>query len=420
MEAHADAIPQFVCSYAERFASVFNRPVQQERFVQYLTALLLQTERKNTHGIQRLLVTPDDQALQHFLANAPWDHEEMNRLRVRLLNATRQTRSRDQGVLILDDTGSPRRGTKIANTKRQYIGQVGKTANGYVMVTTHYADEAKHWPVDLAPYRPKEWASAEQPYRTKYEIGLELLQAAGDQHGLRFQVAVLDPWYGRSAQFLQQLCEAEIPFVAALQGNLKVITKLPTDPFRDTPHKVEDALPAFQPEAYEKVTLATRKGAVTRWVVEYRGHRSRMRGKQRFFVVVENPQQPQEGEVWFLISNAPREELSAAQVVRAYHLRNWIEEGYKESKQELGANQCLCVSERAQVRHWLLVQAAHSLVTLLRCTGGLRGFCRRPLRTWNDHLRAIRDWCRRLFDRWKAANAPEWRRLSLAVTGYLP
>jgi SRSO17 transposase len=176
MEIHTEAIPQFVRSFADRFDAVFTRPIQKERFCQYLTALLLQTERRNTHGIARLVAGTDDQAIHHFLANAPWDHTELNEVRVKLLNTRPQTRSRPEGVLILDDSGSPRRGSKIANTKRQYIGQVGKTANGYVLVSTHYADAAKHWPVDLAPYRPKEWVVAPEKVRTKYEIGLELVQ----------------------------------------------------------------------------------------------------------------------------------------------------------------------------------------------------------------------------------------------------
>jgi SRSO17 transposase len=403
MEMHTEAIPSFIRSFADRFDTAFNRPVQKERFCEYLTALLLQTERRNTHGIERLVAGTDDQAIHHFLAHAPWDQTELNAVRVQVLKTLPQTRPRPQGVLILDDSGSPRRGTKIANTKRQYIGQLGKTANGYVMVTTHYADAAKHWPVDLAPYRPKEWVAPPETVQTKYEIGLELVKAARDRHGLAFQAVVVDPWYGRSAPFLQRLADEGILFVAALEGRTKVITKLPTDPFRDTPHRVEDALSAFRAEDYEKVTLRTSKGLIVRWVVEFRGHRAGMKGKQRF-----------------LVTNAARETTSAAAVVRMYHWRNWIEEGYKESKQELGANECVCVGEQAQVRHWLLVFAAHSLVTLLRCTGGLRGFCRRPLVTWQDHLRAIRDWCRLRFDRWKTANPVRWRQLCLQQTGFLP
>lgn len=420
MELHVDAIPAFIRSYTDRFDPVFNRPAQKEHFCEYLTALLLPSERKNTQGISRLLVGIDDQAMHHFLAEAPWDDAEMNRMRVALLNTTAQTRSRLEGVLVLDDTGSPRRGTKIANTKRQYIGQVGKVTNGYIQVTTHYVDETKHWPVDLEPYRPKEWATADRPFRTKYEIGLELITAARATHGLAFRVVVMDPWYGRSAQFTQGLCDAGVPFVAGLDGRLKVTAKLPTDPFRDTPHRVEDALRAFRPEDYRRVVLSTSKGPVTRWVVEFRGQRSRMKGKQRFFVAVEDPHQPAEGDPWFLMTKVPREQLTAQEAVRAYHLRNWVEEGYKQGKQHLGANECVCIGERAQRRHWLMMFAAHSLVTFQRCTGGLRGFCRRALGTWQDHLRAIRDWCRVLFDRWKSAHPACWKQICLAHTGYPP
>ena len=420
MEMHTEAIPTFIRSFADRFDAAFTRPVQKERFCQYVTARLLQTERRNPHGIERLVAGADDQAIHHFLANAPWDHTELNEVRVKLLKTLPQTRPRPEGVLILDDSGSPRRGTKIANTKRQYIGQVGKTANGYVLVTTHYADGGKHWPVDLAPYRPKEWVAAPETVRTKYEIGLELVKAARDTHGLEFQAVVVDPWYGRSAAFLQSLADEGVIFVAALEGRAKIITKWPTDPFRDTPHRVEEAWHAFRAEDYEKVTLRTSKGLVTRWVVEFRGHRAGMKGKQRFLLVVEDPHAPAHGDPWFLVTNAARETVSAAAVVRMYHWRNWIEEGYKESKQELGANECVCVGEQAQVRHWLLVFAAHTLVTLLRRTGALQRFCRRILGSWEDHLRAIRDWCRLRFDRWKAAHPARWRQLCLTQTGFLP
>lgn len=420
MEIHVEAIPRFVRAFADRFQAVFTRPAQKQRFCEYVTALLLQSERHNTHGIERLVAGTDDQAIHHFLANAPWDHQELNQLRVEMLQTLPQTRTRPEGVLILDDTGSPRRGTKIANTKRQYLGQVGKTTNGYVLVTTHYADGKRHWPVDLEPYRPKEWLKPNQAMETKYEIGLKLVKQARDTHHLRFRAVVMDPWYGRSSSFLQNVADAGLIYVAALEGRAKITTKLPTDPYRDTPHRVEEALAAFRPEDFERVTLQTTKGRVTRWVVEFRGHRDQLRGKVRVILAVEDPHAPAAGDPWLLITNAPRGEVSAAAVAQMYQWRNWIEEGYKEGKQELGANQCVCVGERAQVRHWLLMFAAHTLVTLLRASGGLQGLCKRRLGTWHDHLRAIRDWCHLCFDRWKAADPTRWRELCLARTGFTP
>lgn len=177
----------------------------------------------------------EDQATHHFLANSPWDEGEFNALRVRLLYTQPQTRTRREGRLILDDSGSPQCGTEIANTKRQYLGQVGKTANGYALVTTHYADAAQHWPVDVTPYRPKEWGPPGETVRTKYELGRELIQRAQTDHELRFQAVAMAPWYGRSAPFLQHLVEDGVTFVAALEGRAKITTKLPTDAFRGYP-----------------------------------------------------------------------------------------------------------------------------------------------------------------------------------------
>lgn len=420
MELHTEAIPQFIRSFTDRFAAAFTRPVQQERFCQYVAALLLQTERRNRHGIARLVAGTDDQASQPFLANAPWDHTELNEVRVQVLQTLPQTRPRPEGGRSLDDSGSPRRGPKMANTKRQYIGPVGKTANGYVLVTTHYADGAKHWPVDLAPYRPKEGVAPPENGRRKYEIGLELVKAARDTPGLEFQAGGVAPWYGRSAAFLQSRADEEEIVVAALEGRAKLLPKWPTASFRDTPHRGEEAWHAFRAEDDEKGTWWTSKGPVTRWGVEFRGHRAGMKGKQRFLLGGEDPHAPAHGDPWFLVTNAARETTRAAAGVRMYHWRHWIEEGYKESQQELGANEGVCVGEQAQVRHWRLGFAAHTLVTLLRGTGGLRGFCRRPLVTWQDHVRAIRDWGRLRFDRWKAAHPDRWRQLCLQQTGFLP
>src|ERR1043166_6304002 len=122
MEIHTEAIPQFVRSFADRFDAVFTRPVQKVRFCQYLTALHLQTERRNTHGIERLVAGTDDQAIHHFLANAPWDHTELNAVRVKLLNTLPPTRSRPEGVLILDESGSPRGGATRAQPTPRRIG----------------------------------------------------------------------------------------------------------------------------------------------------------------------------------------------------------------------------------------------------------------------------------------------------------
>jgi hypothetical protein len=74
---------------------------------------------------------------------------------------------------------------------------------------------------------------------------------------------------------------------------------------------------------------------------------------------------------WYLATNLPRPGASHAteapfapadltEVVRLYGLRNWVEQGYKQLKQELGWADFMVRSDQAIRRHWQLVFCAFS------------------------------------------------------------
>jgi hypothetical protein len=74
---------------------------------------------------------------------------------------------------------------------------------------------------------------------------------------------------------------------------------------------------------------------------------------------------------WYLATNLPRpgsphaDEASfapadLAEIVRLYGLRNWVEQGYKQLKQELGWADFMVRSDQAIRRHWHLVFCAFS------------------------------------------------------------
>jgi hypothetical protein len=64
---------------------------------------------------------------------------------------------------------------------------------------------------------------------------------------------------------------------------------------------------------------------------------------------------------WYLLTNLPRpanrhsQQADLAEVVRLYGLRNWVEQGYKQVKGELGWADFQVRSDRAIRRHWALV-----------------------------------------------------------------
>jgi hypothetical protein len=69
---------------------------------------------------------------------------------------------------------------------------------------------------------------------------------------------------------------------------------------------------------------------------------------------------------WYLLTNLPRpssrrsQQADLAEVVRLYGLRNWVEQGYKQVKGELGWADFQVRSDRAIRRHWTLVCCAFS------------------------------------------------------------
>ena len=94
------------------------------------------------------------QGLHHFLHDAPWDAEALNRCRLTLWQAHPVLGPHAQGVLIVDETGDPKRGHRIVLAAPQYLGKRGPVANGVVALTSHWADGSRHVPRGVKPDRP--------------------------------------------------------------------------------------------------------------------------------------------------------------------------------------------------------------------------------------------------------------------------
>jgi SRSO17 transposase len=84
--------------------------------------------------------------LHHFLTEAPWSAMELNQRRLEVMNQCRQTKINRGFSLIVDDSGHRKSGNFTEVVGRQYIGEIGKTENGVVAVTSHLYDGIKSYP----------------------------------------------------------------------------------------------------------------------------------------------------------------------------------------------------------------------------------------------------------------------------------
>jgi DDE superfamily endonuclease len=362
-------------AYAARFDALFSSLAQRRGVRDYLQGLLLPRDRNKTltglagaepiSGAQHREV----QRLQWFLSESAWDHEQVNERRVQLLCEDPATAPHDGGALVIDDTGDRKDGTATAHVARQYLGSVGKIDNGIVAVTSLWADERCYWPVHAVPYTPASRLPAgerDPGFRTKPQLAIALVQAA-QQAGIRFQAVVADCFYGDNPGFTDALTAAKVPFVLALKPRRG--TWAPAEAAH-TPVEAAGELGWHgpnKPGRWRRVTRSFRDGhAETWWAADAQLGGWGPDRPLRLVVATTDPASLPGHSTWYLLTNLPRprsgraQQADLADIVRLYGLRNWVEQGYKQVKGELGWADFQVRSDRAIRRHWTLVCCAFS------------------------------------------------------------
>jgi SRSO17 transposase len=141
---------------AERIGQHFARSEPRQRAVDYVRGLLGDAERKNGWQLAEHLGEPTPDGVQHLLARADWDADAV---RDELLGYVRERLGHPDGVLIVDETGFLKKGTKSAGVARQYSGTAGRIENCQVGVFLGYATRHGRVLLDRALYLPKEWSA---------------------------------------------------------------------------------------------------------------------------------------------------------------------------------------------------------------------------------------------------------------------
>jgi SRSO17 transposase len=145
-----------VDAVGQRIGYRFARSEPRRRAVGYVRGLLSGAERKNGWQLAEHLGDPTPDGVQHLLARADWDADAV---RDDLLGYLAEHLGHPDGVLVVDETGFLKKGTKSCGVARQYSGTAGRIENCQVGVFLGYATKKGRALVDRALYLPKEWAS---------------------------------------------------------------------------------------------------------------------------------------------------------------------------------------------------------------------------------------------------------------------
>ena len=384
------AMPPCFNRWCKRFDDVFTHQAQKREFRNYIGGLLGESERKNLYQMASDAVGVTYHRLHHFLTEAPWSAIEVNERRLGVMNQCSQTKISRGFTLIVDDSGHRKSGNFTAGVGRQYIGEIGKTDNPIVVVTTHLYDGKKSLPLDLELYQhasslPEGKENLE--FRKKPELALALIDRSL-MRGYRPGIVLIDAGYGNNTTFLMELENRRLKYLGGLAKNRKVmIATSANQPQEIRLDKLAESLPV---EAFSAIQLNLDKPK-TVWVATVEVELSRLEGSRTIAIVMNASSFEQASELDYFITNVDGSKVTAEWIVTTYAQRNWIEVFYREAKGWLGLSEYQVRDKRSLLKHFILVFCAYTFILWHTLTGGLRRrWANKPLSTFADALEAFR------------------------------
>lgn len=124
-----------------------------EAFKYLHVGCISELKRKTLPAIAKIVGLDNQQGLHHFLTESVWSVEKLRGLRLELIL---QMLKGKPIILIIDETHDKKKGNKTDYVKRQYIGNLGKTENGIVVVTAYGVFCGMTNTLLFEVYKPKE------------------------------------------------------------------------------------------------------------------------------------------------------------------------------------------------------------------------------------------------------------------------
>ncbi len=191
--------PPDVCQWAQKLVGLhaclaprFARAEPRRRVLGYLQGILSETERKNGWQLAEHAREARPDGMQRLLSQAVWDSDGV---RDELRTYALEQLGRESAILVIDESGFPKRGHKSAGVGMQYCGVTGQVQNCQVGVFLSYVTARGHTLIDRELYLPLDWI--EDPARCR---------AAGIPETVRFQTKP-----EQAVRMIDRIRRAQIP-----------------------------------------------------------------------------------------------------------------------------------------------------------------------------------------------------------------
>jgi len=389
--------------YMAMYAPYIKREEARELAQCYVVGLMMDGDRKSVEPMSEK-VHASERGMQRLLTEVKWDRDgAFGEYRRRMLLDTADP----QGVFLIDDTGFPKKGRHSVCVARQYCGSLGKVDNCQIGVSLTYVGRGFAWPYAMELFVPESWDNPDDPecvdmrkktympadvhHRAKWQMALDLIDQARSD-GAPHRAVVADSWYGDITDFRQGLDNRQERYIVGIYSDRQVFLESPVfvqpDPQekkrgrkRKYPNLIEtNPLPVKISELGKCVAegdwehLEIRRDcldkplvieAVSRRVFPAQGYRKGTAHEEVWLIIERRKKDDSEYELRYFFSNMPQD-MPTLEMVRLFHERFWIEQGYQQLKEELGLDHHEGRSWTGWRRHVLLVILAFGYLTLQR------------------------------------------------------
>src|SRR5918998_5227492 len=351
----------------QRIAKHFVRAEPRQQAYDYLRALLSPVERKNGWQIAEHggAATPD--GVQRLLATAHWDADQVrDDLRAYVVEHL----GHPEAVLVIDETGFLKKGTKSVGVKRQYCGTAGKRKNCQVGVFLAYASPRGRTFLDRELYLPEEWAQdaerreeagvpASVTFATRPQLARQMLKRTLDA-GVPAGWVPADSVYGSTYHLRQDIVKRHLRYVMGVTSTQAIWVWHKEAPRQ---RRLRDVVQDVAPEGWTRLSAGDgAKGPrVYDWAWGRIPEAAVQAGWLEWWVARRSLSDPT--EIAYYLACAPAA-TTLEQLVAVAGTRWAVEESLETAKGEVGLDQYEVRKWTGWYRHITLALLAHAFLTV--------------------------------------------------------
>lgn len=340
-----------ITRFLKRYLPLFYRDEQRGHAAAFVRGLLSGLPRKSVEPIAAQADVPRKN-LELFVGSGAWDDETVM---TELRRHVREELAEPEGLIVIDPSSFPKKGTHSCGVTRQWCGRLGKKENSQLGVFLAYVSSKGHALVDRRLYLPEGWVDdparreechvpKDVTYLKTWEVARDLLLRSGP--GLPHAWVLGDDEFGRASEFRAALRDDGQRYMLDVPCNTNVRDLDGRHPPRKKAHKgAKRKVPFVRADAWARklpagrwARLTIRDGAKGPLEVEAASARvcARMKRRigpeERLLVIRTLGPQPD----WtYSMCNASKE-VPLVELVRARSSRHRVEEVLQEGKGEVG------------------------------------------------------------------------------------